>query len=1097
MVGRFTSSATQGRWVTLGAVLGLVVALLAVAPADARVPRANGDNAVITLKVGGDREDDGQAPLQGVVLQLLTYDGDSTPGAPVNTSWSTCTSDARGDCSFVVPDTQAAAGGSPAGANRNRRFWVAQVSAPTGWLPNPTLRTGTATSAESSAQPYRFLTGDELHAGVTYRSGTDFMTTLSGSLPAEQQRRSSGGVWQQSRDNPLPPSTCGLDVALILDLSGSVGDQIGALRGAGNAFVDALKGTPSRMSVFSFSWGSPAQNATRNYPALQPVSDSAGGNIVKGWIADGTPAGGTNWDRGIQAAADANRLRPAPDRYDLAVMLTDGNPTNWGGTGTTSGTVNGSGSNNRIIEVEKAIFSANALKAQDTRVIGFGVGAGVTDPNTASNLSSISGPTRYAAGVDPIDADFFQEPSYVAAAGALRSIALAKCRPSISVLKMIVPPGNTGEDVSGATRAPEGWTFNARSTVPVVPPSRTTTDDGTGAVNFTLDFASGAPNAAVTITEDQHDDHVLVRQGGFNAVCTDLDTNTPVPVTNVGAPTDPNPGFTLTVTGPPNEQAISCIVYDRPPAPPPVSQPADLTVFKGWVVRVGDRRQAFREGTQPGFLQAQLTVTSPIDGDPNDLGWGVTAHGYTEGDTPEIDERVQVNRPRCELVARRVVRANGERVNESMPFRPTLQAGSNRILVINVVTCSTRITLRKIVLDRGTGTDAAPGEWTLTAEGRTRVSGPGNSAAVTRQRIGLGRYRLSESGGPPGFDSAGWFCRGVEKIRPSRFVAEPGQDILCLIVNVAQPQPGPELEPEPEPDPPPEVLPAEASVRTDTSQRRVAPGEPFHDRILIEGLVGGDGATAVARLYGPFSSRASADCRARFLVREEVLQVDNGRNRSPSVRVSTPGVYTWQVAIGADAATASPVHRCGLAAETTVVAKPTYAAPDVVGGFSGTLPGFDRDPRLSPPATIQMPGTGMRATVQPHGIVGGKMTLPGDVDDVAWLRRSAGVGDMIGTAVIGGHVSDRHDRPGAMFNLSRARAGQRITVTQAGSRHRFKVLEKTTLDRRRELPDRFFATTGRHRLVLISCTDRVVTAGGHFRYTKYVVVVAEPVPDHR
>ena len=92
-------------------------------------------------------------------------------------------------------------------------------------------------------------------------------------------------------------------------------------------------------------------------------------------------------------------------------------------------------------------------------------------------------------------------------------------------------------------------------------------------------------------------------------------------------------------------------------------------------------------------------------------------------------------------------------------------------------------------------------------------------------------------------------------------------------------------------------------------------------------------------------------------------------------------------------------------------------------------------------------------------------------------------------------VYDRHDRPGAMFKLSRAHPGQQITVTQAGERHRFNVVEKTTLDRRRQLPDRFFTTTGRHRLVLISCTDRVVTAGGHFHYTKYVVIVARPVKD--
>ena len=102
-----------------------------------------------------------------------------------------------------------------------------------------------------------------------------------------------------------------------------------------------------------------------------------------------------------------------------------------------------------------------------------------------------------------------------------------------------------------------------------------------------------------------------------------------------------------------------------------------------------------------------------------------------------------------------------------------------------------------------------------------------------------------------------------------------------------------------------------------------------------------------------------------------------------------------------------------------------------------------------------------------------------------------------GTAVVGGHVSDRHDRPGAMFRLRRAHAGQVVTVSQGGEQYRFRVVEKTTLDRHRKLPDRYFATTGRHRLVLISCTDRVVTAGGHFHYSKFIVVVAKAVRNHR
>ena len=124
------------------------------------------------------------------------------------------------------------------------------------------------------------------------------------------------------------------------------------------------------------------------------------------------------------------------------------------------------------------------------------------------------------------------------------------------------------------------------------------------------------------------------------------------------------------------------------------------------------------------------------------------------------------------------------------------------------------------------------------------------------------------------------------------------------------------------------------------------------------------------------------------------------------------------------------------------------------------------------------------------------MTLPGDVGEVGWLRKSAGIGDKIGTAVIGGHVSDRHDNPGALFHLSRAHAGQQVTVIQAGTRHQFMVVRKATFDRRDQLPDRYFVTTGRHRLVLISCTAKVVAPNGQFHYTRYIVVVANRVRRH-
>lgn len=293
-----------------------------------------------------------------------------------------------------------------------------------------------------------------------------------------------------------------------------------------------------------------------------------------------------------------------------------------------------------------------------------------------------------------------------------------------------------------------------------------------------------------------------------------------------------------------------------------------------------------------------------------------------------------------------------------------------------------------------------------------------------------------------------------------------------------------------------QAAPSRPLVRTVTSHGRVAPGQPFYDRVHVRRLAGDQGATAVARLYGPFTSRAAASCRPGLGVRTKTLHVHNGWNRTPEVQVTAPGVYTWRVTLRANAANRSATHRCGQAVETSTVAKRAYVAPIVNGGFSGTIASPDLARRAPAPVTIQMPAIGLNASVLSERIRRGRMTLPANVSEVGWLRKSAGIGDKIGTTVIAGHVSDRHDNPGALFHLSRARAGERVTVTRAGTPYHFQVVGKATFDRRHRLPQRYFVTTGRHRLVLITCTAKVVFPNGHFHYTRYVVVVANQIRHH-
>ncbi|MBC9735092.1 DUF5979 domain-containing protein [Nocardioides marmotae] len=286
---------------------------------------------------------------------------------------------------------------------------------------------------------------------------------------------------------------------------------------------------------------------------------------------------------------------------------------------------------------------------------------------------------------------------------------------------------------------------------------------------------------------------------------------------------------------------------------------------------------------------------------------------------------------------------------------------------------------------------------------------------------------------------------------------------------------------------------ARPDIRSRTSDKRVRPGRPFHDRVRLTGLAPGTTVPATARLYGPFTSLAAATCRPENLARTVTWRAGPGWTRTPAVRVRAPGVYTWVVSTERTAANTATRTRCGVPAETTTVAKPSYPAPEVPGGFSGTLPRSDGGPTRTAPTLIRAPGIGLRASVVPTVIRGRRMLLPANVGATAWLRRSAAPGDRIGATVVAGHVSDRHDRPGALWGLSRAKKGQVVTVSRRGTTHRYQVSSTARFQRTGRLPHRFFTTTGAHRLVLISCTGRVVYANGHFHYTKYQVVVATPV----
>ena len=662
------------------------------------VPPATGNDAVITVKVGGNRLTTAAvAGLAGVTLTL--YDGSATapttPATGIGTN--TCVSDAAGDCSWIIPNTQT---GPPAGANLNRQFWVVQTGVPGGWLQNSSLITG-PDGGPFGPTPYRFRTGTSLVAGNTYSSGGSFMLGTGNTVPT-----ASGGIWQNTRVNPVAPTKCGLNVALVLDVSGSVAGSLPALKTAATTFTNALVGTPSSLALFTFAATAPA-NATNNQNRpLTPVSTQAGADVVNGWINGVTAGGTTNWDRGLF------QVQQSTSQFDIAVVITDGNPTVYGNT-------EGPGDYTRFREVENGIFSANAVKAENTRMLAFGVGAGISAG--AANLAAISGPTA--------NSDYFQTSNYAEVGTILKNLALGSCTGSVTVVKQVVPNTAPAGSIIGAVPA-GGWTFGATTTasgVTIAPPSGATAT-GTGALNFNLTFPGGTTTAPVAAVETQQSGFTLQPVGGFNAVCTRPDTGASVPVTNSGAL-----GFTVDAN---IAYGVTCTVYNRAPNPP-----VTVVVNKQWAITdtTSGVTTTYANGTQPSDLQAALT----LNGSPQ--AFGTTRTGFVRGDPAVIAESVTNGLRGCVLGTPTMVKVPGG-ANLGVPYTATLTEGENSFLITNPVTCTTRLTLVKTV----TSGPAAPTAWDLSATAASgAAAGPAGTTGVTGLVTPGARYTLAEAGGDP------------------------------------------------------------------------------------------------------------------------------------------------------------------------------------------------------------------------------------------------------------------------------------------------------------------------------------------------------------
>src|SRR5699024_9302242 len=102
----------------------------------------------------------------------------------------------------------------------------------------------------------------------------------------------SGRVWPTVRDNNATPGRCGVDMALVVDLSNSVTEAtwsrpslLPQYKAAATEFVDALSGTPSRIAVHTFATNAPANDVPNAGLPLTSVATSTGAIAVRNKIS--------------------------------------------------------------------------------------------------------------------------------------------------------------------------------------------------------------------------------------------------------------------------------------------------------------------------------------------------------------------------------------------------------------------------------------------------------------------------------------------------------------------------------------------------------------------------------------------------------------------------------------------------------------------------------------------------------------------------------------------------------------------------------------------------------------------------------------------
>jgi hypothetical protein len=186
---------------------------------------------------------------------------------------------------------------------------------------------------------------------------------------------------------------------------------------------------------------------------------------------------------------------------------------------------------------------------------------------------------------------------------------------------------------------------------------------------------------------------------------------------------------------------------------------------------------------------------------------------------------------------------------------------------------------------------------------------------------------------------------------------------------------------------------------------------------------------------------------------------------------------------------------CGLS--TVAAGWLVSSAPQPIHTDAGSVLGSathhavsSRKTAASPPTRIHGPKGFDAAVVPVAARADGALALPEDLHAGGWWSLGAAVGSSRGTVLIAGHV-DNEGGLGPFAALHKLPVGARIEVTGADGLVRpYRVTARRTY-KQEQLPPDLFTSSGRPRLVIVTCTgpyDRTDS-----RYRRNLVLYATPI----